>query len=253
MRPSARPSHRAALEHTKRASARYARQLRKLAKHIGDLAKDVEPGDPASVARFMTMMESYSKTIEPWAQNEAKKIVQEINLRDTRYWFQYARKMGSALRQQIEHAPIGRLLQETRAKQVTLITSLPIRAATRINKLATGSIYNGVRPEEIAKEVHRQGEVTTAIANTIARTEVSTAATEFTKIRSQAIGSKGYIWRTVGDARVRDSHQHMEGQFVQWDKPPMPDGPKNGRYHAGCIYNCRCVPELVLPDEASFR
>jgi SPP1 gp7 family putative phage head morphogenesis protein len=253
MKLRARPSHKAAIEYTRRSSGQYARQLRRIANHIGDLAKSVDPNDPASIAMFDDLMARYSRTLEPWAQREAQRIALEINMRDTKHWFNYARQMGSALRQQIENAPIGNLLMDIRRRQVDLITSLPTRAAERINQIATGAIYSGLRPEALAKEVHKQGDVSRAIANTIARTEISTATTEFTKIRSQSIGSEGYIWRTVGDARVRDTHQHMEGKFIRWDDPPMPDGPKNGRYHAGCIYNCRCIPEPVLPDEEFFR
>ncbi len=47
-----------------------------------------------------------------------------------------------------------------------------------------------------------------------------------------------YIWRTVGDERVRDGHAGREGQVFLWNNPP-----EGG--HPGEDYNCRCWAELV--------
>ena len=37
------------------------------------------------------------------------------------------------------------------------------------------------------------------------------------------IGSEGYIWHTVGDMLVRESHKKMNGKFVKWSEPPTLD------------------------------
>jgi SPP1 gp7 family putative phage head morphogenesis protein len=245
------PSKKAAFEYTRRASARYAAALRRIAAHIGHLAESAKLDDPASIAAYANLMHRYSEILKPWARAQGAKMLAEVDRRDTKYWFEYSRRMGQAIKHELANAPTGAMLMQRREKQVGLITSLPLDAAARVNAIATQSIYSGQRPEELAKQILRTGEVTKARANLIARTETSTAASEFTRIRSKAIGSTGYIWRTVGDGRVRDSHQHMEGEFISWDKPPRPEGKE--RYHAGCIYNCRCWPEPVLPDEEFFN
>jgi len=49
-----------------------------------------------------------------------------------------------------------------------------------------------------------------------------------------------YIWRTVGDEKVRGSHAARNGKVFQWAKPP-----EGG--HPGEDHNCRCWAEPVAP------
>ena len=81
-------------------------------------------------------------------------------------------------------------------------------------------------------------------ANTIARTEISRAASVFVQSRAENLGSEGYTWRTSGDIDVRPSHKEMNGKFVYWNKPPTLDRMTG---HAGCLPNCRCYPDPVIP------
>ncbi len=45
-----------------------------------------------------------------------------------------------------------------------------------------------------------------------------------------------YIWRTVGDDKVRPSHAANEGRLFEWDNPPPTGNPRDE-------YGCRCVAE----------
>ena len=47
-----------------------------------------------------------------------------------------------------------------------------------------------------------------------------------------------YIWRTVGDEKVRSSHAVNDGRIFSWDEPP-PTG------HPGEDHNCRCFAEPI--------
>lgn len=49
-----------------------------------------------------------------------------------------------------------------------------------------------------------------------------------------------YIWRTVGDKDVRDSHALRAGRQFSWDNPP-----EGG--HPGEDYGCRCWAEPIVP------
>ena len=93
------------------------------------------------------------------------------------------------------------------------------------------------------------GGTTKARANTIARTEVSRASTMFTQARAEAIGSDGYIWRSSEDSDVRDEHKELNGKFFKWNEPPVADKRTGIRAHAGCIWNCRCYAEPVIPED----
>jgi hypothetical protein len=48
-----------------------------------------------------------------------------------------------------------------------------------------------------------------------------------------------YIWRTVGDDKVRGAHKEYEGMLRAWRDAPDP----------GEDYNCRCWAEAVEPDD----
>jgi SPP1 gp7 family putative phage head morphogenesis protein len=98
------------------------------------------------------------------------------------------------------------------------------------------------------EQIMSTGQVVRSRATTIARTETARVSSTLTKIRAQHIGSPGYIWRTVHDQRVRDTHRKMDGVFVYWDKPVVVDVGVPP-YHAGCIWNCRCFADPVIPDQ----
>lgn len=90
----------------------------------------------------------------------------------------------------------------------------------------------------------------------IARTEVAKADTAITRTRAEEIDLNWYVWETSQDARVRDSHRKMSGVLVSWADPPAPEvliGRKSeGHYHAGNIYNCRCIA-LPLVDMSEVQ
>lgn len=50
-----------------------------------------------------------------------------------------------------------------------------------------------------------------------------------------------YIWRTVGDDKVRETHAERDGCIFSWD-----DAPEGG--HPGEDYNCRCTAEPFKPE-----
>ena len=59
---------------------------------------------------------------------------------------------------------------------------------------------------------------------------------------AKAKNTGGYLWRTVGDDRVRPGHEILEGHYFDWDNPPVIDEYGN-RGHPGMTYNCRCHAE----------
>lgn len=143
----------------------------------------------------------------------------------------------------------GQVARSIIEEQVKLFKSLPLQAADRvydIHNQAIETVVAGRRSSSLVDEIMRTGEVTEARARTIARTEVGRASTAITQARSTAIGSRGYIWRTSEDSDVRHSHAQMNGQYVDWSRPPTLDGMIG---HAGQFPNCRCYAEPVVPED----
>lgn len=231
----------------RKVEARYAAQLRKIARHVGDIVKAFSPDDPLLAGKVSAALQRYGDIIGGWADATAKRMVEEVAARDKLAWMEVSRRMGRSLRQEIETAPTGRVMRERLDEQVSLIKSIPFEAAERVRKLANEAIVQGRRSNYIAEEIMKSGDVARSRANTIARTEVSRTSTELTRARAEHVGSTMFIWRTAGDSDVRDSHRALNGKAFRWDDPPECDP----GYHAlpGAIFNCRCYAEPILPED----
>lgn len=224
----------------------YGRQLRQIASYIDSLVKGFDVTNTSVYPSIESALRHYADTLDVWATNAAGRILTDISLRDEKTWMIYAEDMSRGLRDEIRKADTGSVMQELLAHQVRLIKSLPLDAAQRVHDLATRAVIEGGRASDIAGLIMATGHVTKSRANTIARTEVSRAATTFTQARAISIGCEGYIWRDSGGPDVRHSHHLMNGKFVYWDKPPTLDGMTG---HAGCLPNCMCYPEPVIPKD----
>jgi SPP1 gp7 family putative phage head morphogenesis protein len=232
----------------RKAEIQYARQLRKLAKHIGDLITGMwTPGDIGSADEINDALGRYANAIEPWARSVANRMLTEVAARDRKAWMETAREMGRLLGREIDSAPTGHLMRQRMADQVSLIKSLPIEAAERVHKLTLQGIVEGKRAAEIAKEIAQSGHVSASRAMLIARTEVGRTATELTKARAEHVGSTQFQWVTAGDSDVRPSHKRLNGKVFAWNDPPECD--PGHRALPGAIWNCRCVPFPIIPED----
>ena len=240
-----RPSRRA-FANVRRAELQYGRQLRKIARHVGEIIKGFPVGDPAALPVLEKALAGYSEVLRPWAETAAAAMVADVGRRDLKAWKKASADMSLALRIEIATAPTGQTFLALLAEQVAFITSLPIEAGRRVHELTIEGLANASRSGEIAKEILRSGDVTVSRANLIARTEVARTSSLLVQARAQHIGSPGYFWETSRDSDVRPSHKKMQGQFVRWDSPPTLDGLTG---HAGALPNCRCWERPVIPDE----
>lgn len=240
---------RARWDRIKLSELEYRRQLKRIARYIGDIVKGFEgriPNDPDATRALELALQRYARTLDPWARSVAERMVADVSRRDAATWKKMSRTMGRELHKEIQSAPIGAVMRQLVEEQVGLIKSLPLEAAQRVQKLAIKHLETGDRHKEIVKEIMKTGEVTKARAEVIARTETGRAATSLTQARAMHVGSEGYIWQTSQDEVVRKSHKKLRKKFIRWDSPPSPDGLTG---HAGALPNCRCYPEPVVPDD----
>ncbi len=236
----------------RRAERQYARRLRKVSRRIEEILKKFPSIDPLSLPQIEEALKAYSQLLDPWAKSVAASMIADVQYRDEKIWAELGRSMARNLREEIRKAPTGTILRDFMNEQVTLIKSLPLDAAKRVHKLVMEGQLEAKRASEIAKEIRKSGQVSKSRANLIARTEVARVASGLVMARATYVGSDGYIWRTVGDSDVRPRHRKLNGKFFSWDDPPV-SGESGERAHAGMIYNCRCYPEPVLPDERTPR
>lgn len=149
--------------------------------------------------------------------------------------------------------PLGYIVNHQINENAELIKTLPLDIAKHVNEHILTESLKGKRSSDIAKEILSLfPEKTEARANLIARTEVGKTSTALTQARSRQLNIPAYIWRTSEDSRVRKAHEKMDGVIVFWDDAPNPEklehekNVKHGPYHSGCIWNCRCYPEVLL-------
>ena len=218
---------------------RYAQALNSLANHIEAL---LAGGDPAT---SIIRLDQYASTIDQWATVTAQMMIDDVNARNRQFWRQQSEQIGRGLAIELANTDIGQAVQDELRLQVELIKSLPRQAALQVHELALGAMTDGQRAAGLVDSIIALGSKTRSRAMLIARTEVGRVSGEMTKARAMTAGSDGYIWRSAEDRDVRPSHKKMNGRFVKWNEPPTLD---NLTGHAGCLPNCRCYIEPVIPD-----
>lgn len=133
-------------------------------------------------------------------------------------------------------------------ENVQLVTNLASEHINRIGDTVMRGVRAGARHEQIARELfseripgsaHRSAKNR---AKLIARDQIGKLNGELTEQRQKGIGVEEYLWRTVGDSRVRAEHAARAGKRFKWSRPP-PDG------HPGTPIQCRCYAEPVFGDE----
>jgi SPP1 gp7 family putative phage head morphogenesis protein len=185
----------------------------------------------------------YSAKLSPFAEELAENNVASTISKNSSLWRLQSEKIGLELNKSQLIASDGALRKQLVDRQVGLITSLPRNAAERALELAAEAVVSGSRGGELRNKVLEMGDIAQFQAERIARTEVSTAVTELTRARSEAVGVSTYTWLTASDGRTRISHKEVDGKVFAWDQPPLlSDG---NRHHPGQFPNCRC---LAIPN-----
>lgn len=236
----------------RQAEIRYRTSLRRIARGVGDIVNGRYDGSNDSITEIIEALERYSEIITPWATKVAENFTADLTRQNEKVWRQHSKNISRELRNLVESAPVGQVMQSIITEQVKYIKSLPLEAADRVYDIqnrAIEAVVTGGRAEHFAKEIAASGDIAKSRADLIARTELGRATGALDQARALSIGSNGYIWRTAEDGDVRHSHREMEGKFVEWGKPPTLDGMAG---HAGELPNCRCYKEIVFPNPHSY-
>jgi SPP1 gp7 family putative phage head morphogenesis protein len=243
------PAQRSKFARVRNAEVEYARKLKKIAHSVGHIVAGLSKEDPLHSAPVVReALHRYSGIVAQWARRAAASMLADVMRRDQDAWNQVAKRMSRSLSEEIRQAPTGEAMRELLEEQVELITSIPLVAAQRVHELAIRGMESGSRASEMVEEIMRSGDVAVSRAKTIARTETARTSSVLLETRAKHVGSEGYIWHTSEDRDVRPLHKKLNGRYFAWSDPPVA-GSSGERAHAGCIYNCRCYAEPVIPEE----
>lgn len=133
-------------------------------------------------------------------------------------------------------------------ENVTLIKSIPSAFLDELGKRVAKGLADGERPETLSKYIQERFAVAESRANLIARDQIGKLNGDLNQVRMRDLGLDRYIWRTMKDERVRDSHADRDGEVFKWSDPPGDPSDPSSYGHPGEPIMCRCFAEPFLDD-----
>jgi len=144
-------------------------------------------------------------------------------------------------------------------QNAVLIKSIPEQLLKDVEGVATRGLTNGQTIREIEREIAQRFKVTRARARLIARDQTGKLNAQLTEIRQTRIGVDEYIWNSVEDERVRDSHRVLDGKICKWGDDTVYREPNETEWKQrsslqgyvgtpGSDYQCRCFAEPIMGD-----
>lgn len=127
-------------------------------------------------------------------------------------------------------------LKAATRENVRLIKTIPDKYFGEVERVVHEGVLKGELTDRIEDKIDKASNKTTNNAKLIARDQVGKFLATTTKARQTQADIKHYYWRTVGDNRVRPSHEDFEGNRYSWEEG-SPEG------HPGEPIQCRCIAE----------
>ena len=150
-----------------------------------------------------------------------------------------------------ETPQLERLSQRFVRKNTALIVTIPQQVLNNVEQVVESGVQSGTRVRDLARQItalttgpstpSSELEKARNRAMVIARDQTLTHAAQLSRSRQRANGIDRFIWRTVGDGRVRDLHEDRDGVEYTWE-----DGAGSKDTYPGDGVQCRCSAEPVL-------
>lgn len=228
--------------------------LEEIAGRASRIATTDAPEDPpdlgAAVDRAQRRFDS------AWPRERMVKVVQPIAEETARFNARNLNKtLSAALGQTASLDIVGgepwikHAVAEFVAENVALIRTIPTKFFSDLEKLLTRAVADGARWEDLAQIIEERYDVSANQARLIAKDQINKFVGDLNRVRQQDVGIESFIWRTMGDERVRtdategpgEGHRERNGVEYNWGAGP------NGEY-PGEEIGCRCYAEPVLPE-----
>jgi SPP1 gp7 family putative phage head morphogenesis protein len=132
------------------------------------------------------------------------------------------------------------------ARNTDLIRTVPDRYFEGISQVIAEGVPEGRRAGDLAKDIEERYGVAESDAARIANTEVGQFFGELNQARQEELGVVEFVWETVNDQRVRDSHRDFQGKTFRWDDPPEDPSLGGEKVIPGQAPNCRCIATPVI-------
>lgn len=127
-------------------------------------------------------------------------------------------------------------------ENAALITSIPDELHGDVESLVQRAVGSAMPSPKLAKHIEARFGVSRRKARFLARDQISKHAGKLNRARQRELGIDKFVWRSVGDERVRDWHRdELDGNTYRWDKPPLSEDGEP--IIPGEDYGCRCAGE----------
>lgn len=234
--------------YSKSEEVKYARQIKKAHVAISQIIEShMVDGEIKNMPLLKEQLKKYSTILDNWARVISGSMLASVKKRVEKAFKSNSKEISEGIKKIFESKGLGGTIKELQAEQVKYITSLPLDAAERVQKIVVQGVIEGKRPSTLAHEIMKQGQVTKSRAELIARTEVAKANSTLAKVRAKDLGLTHYTWKTVDDPEVRPSHKALHNKVFSYDDPPFVSE-EEGRHGPGDTYNCRCYAVPAIPD-----
>jgi SPP1 gp7 family putative phage head morphogenesis protein len=144
-------------------------------------------------------------------------------------------------------ARIAPLVEGFVAENVALIKDIPAKIVSDVEMAVTRGLARGTSTVDLAAEIKAKMGIGEKRARLIARDQIASLNSQVNASRQQGLGVTHFIWRTVGDDRVRDEHEALEGERFSYADGGHPEEGLPGQ-----AIQCRCYSEAdfssVLSD-----
>ncbi len=136
-------------------------------------------------------------------------------------------------------------------ENVSFIKSITDEHMSNVEQIVFRNVKAGRPPGVLSRELRDTFDLTSTRARLIARDQTGKFHSRLTRLRYESAGLSRYTWRTLGDGRVRDDHEDLEGTVHEFAKPPVTvtTGKRAGqRNNPGEDIQCRCWAEPIFED-----
>lgn len=150
----------------------------------------------------------------------------------------------------VKDKKLARATDDFVAENVARIKSIPTDFHDDVEKIVTSAVVDGRLHGDVADEIDQRFGVGENSARVIARDQIGKYYGQVNRMRQQELGVERFIWRTVGDDRVRDEHSDLEDESEKepfsWDD--LPEDDDGEEIYPGSPIQCRCSAEPVFED-----
>lgn len=136
-------------------------------------------------------------------------------------------------------------IKAAREENVLLVENAERVYAQQVRDIFMDPDNFGLRVEELTQKLVERGNVSESRAELIARDQTLKLLGAINEERQTSAGVDQYEWSTSNDDRVREEHEALQGDIIDWSSPPAVG-------HPGEDFQCRCVAIPIIPELAGI-